>query len=66
MRDINRIDEITDMLRVFWLDNPDLRFFQIVEIIKSKTEMDDAFYVEDDKVKDILMEELLNYERLGN
>ena len=54
------------MLRVFWLDNPDLRFFQIVEIIKSKTEMDDAFYVEDDKVKDILMEELLNDERLGN
>lgn len=66
MRDINRIDEIIDTLRVFWLDNPDLRFFQVVEILKSKTGMDDAFYVEDDEVKDILMEEVLNDERRGN
>ena len=48
MRDPKRIEKVLSMIRSYWLTNPDLRFFQVVEIIKSKLGQEDCFYVEDE------------------
>lgn len=50
MRDPKRIEKVLAVVRDYWLTNPDLRFFQVVEIIKHKLGKDDAFYVEDEEI----------------
>lgn len=54
MRDINRIAHLLVLLGKLWKRNPDLRFSQIVEILKSKLGTDDMFYVEDDDLIELL------------
>jgi uncharacterized protein YihD (DUF1040 family) len=48
MRDPNRIAHLLVLLGKLWKRNSDLRFSQIVEILKSKLGTDDMFYIEDD------------------
>ena len=38
----------------FWMKNPDLRFGQIVEIIKHELEVDDLFNIEEDRIMRVL------------
>ena len=54
MRDINRIDAFCDRLKEVWKANPDLRFFQLINNIMSYYDDLDMYYVEDDKVIDII------------
>ena len=48
MRNPNRIAHLLVLLGRLWKRNSDLRFAQIIEILKSKLGTDDMFYVEDD------------------
>jgi uncharacterized protein YihD (DUF1040 family) len=48
MRDPNRIAHLLVLLGRYWKLNSDLRFAQIIEILKSKLGTDDMFYIEDD------------------
>ena len=54
MRDPNRIAHLLVLLGRLWKRNPDLRFAQIIEILKSKLWTDDMFYVEDDDLIELL------------
>ena len=54
MRDPNRIAHLLVLLGRLWKRNPDLRFAQIIEILKSKLGTDDMFYVEDDDLIKLL------------
>ena len=54
MRDPNRIAHLLVLLGRLWKRNPDLRFAQIIEILKSKLCIDDIFYVEDDDLIKLL------------
>lgn len=60
MRDINRIDIITKELNDLWKNYPDLRFFQLINMlehkIKTKLDINDLFYIEDNKILNELME----------
>ena len=44
MRDPNRIAHLLVLLGKLWKRNSDLRFAQIIEILKSKLCIDDMFY----------------------
>ena len=46
MRDPNRIAHLLVLLGRLWKRNPDLRFAQIIEILKSKLCTDAMFYGE--------------------
>ena len=51
MRDPRRIHRIVDLICAYWVQCPDLRFFQLVEAIKvhiSGSGTKDMFYYEDD------------------
>ena len=48
MRDPNRIAHLLVLLGKLWKRNSDLRFAQIIEILKSKLGTDDMFYIEDE------------------
>ena len=54
MRDPNRIEHLLVLLGKLWKRNPDLRFAQIIEILKSNLWTDDMFYVEDDDLIELL------------
>jgi uncharacterized protein YihD (DUF1040 family) len=54
MRDINRIAHLLVLLGKLWKRNSDLRFAQLVEILKSKLGTDDMFYIEDDDLIKLL------------
>ena len=54
MRDPNRIAHLLVLLGRLWKQSPDLRFAQIIEILKSKLWTDDMFYVEDDDLIKLL------------
>lgn len=54
MRDIRRIERITDKLRLYWIEVPDWRFGQLVENLKRYSGKYDLFYVEDDQFEQIL------------
>jgi len=54
MRDPNRIAHLLVLLGKLWKRNPDLRFAQIIEILKSNLWTDDMFYVEDDDLIELL------------
>ena len=59
MRDPNRIYKIQNLFTTLWANVPDLRYFQVVDMITRKiAEMDkndhvvdDPFYTEDDKTE---------------
>ncbi len=54
MRNIDRIDPFIERLKEVWKQHPDLRFGQIVAFIELSGSFDDIFYVEDDKIFEIL------------
>ena len=54
MRDPNRIAHLLVLLGRLWKRNPDLRFAQIIELLKSELWTDDMFYVEDDDLIELL------------
>ena len=54
MRDPNRIAHLLVLLGKLWKQSPDLRFAQIIEILKSKLCTDDMFYVEDEDLIKLL------------
>lgn len=57
MRDPNRIDEVLEALREYWVAHPDMRLGQIlVNLIGAKFAVD-IFYVEDDVLLERLKEE---------
>ena len=49
MRDPARIRKVLEMINAYWSVNPDLRFFQMIESLKSQIHIvNDPFYLEDD------------------
>lgn len=53
MRDINRIEPFLKDLKEVWKNYPDLRFSQLTDLIFSKCSVD-PFFIEDDKMLDII------------
>ena len=53
MRDINRIDVFCDRLKKVWKENPDQRFFQLINNIMSHYGSD-MYYIEDDEAIDMI------------
>lgn len=74
MRDPNRIPRVTQKIQTVWLGTPDLRFWQLMAILKDRyaidkfperktfeVKTDDLFYLEDEdfeKVLDNLISEM--------
>lgn len=59
MRDINRIDRITEKLNKLWKQSTDLRLCQLISnVAYINGYCDDIFYIEDDKFEKILDEQL--------
>ena len=55
MRDINRIYPIMNELTTIWTTYcPDWRFGQLIENFKKFAEVEDLFYIEDDKMLEVL------------
>ena len=54
MRDINRIEQFMNELTEIWRTVPDWRFGQLIENFKKFTEVEDLFYIEDDKMLEVL------------
>lgn len=54
MRDIKRLAPILNELTEIWYTVPDWRFGQLIENFKRFTEVEDLFYVEDDKMLEVL------------
>ena len=52
MRDIKRIKPLLSKIEILWRECPNLRFAQIVEMIKHEVEQEDIFNVEDDLIED--------------
>ena len=50
MRDPKRIDEVLEELKTYWDNNPDLRLGQIICNVGRAYNMEDPFYLEDDKL----------------
>jgi hypothetical protein len=48
VRDPKRINRIINQLKGLWMSHPDLRFFQLVEIMRQR--MGDAIYLETGKL----------------
>lgn len=53
MRDAKRIPETLEELEKVWESNPDLRLGQIFNILQTKAN-NDLFYIEDDKLIELL------------
>ena len=64
MRDINRIDPFLDALGKLWKIFPDLRFAQVVNMLKNSGGWYDMFYVEDNKVLEVI-DKLIEYEEVN-
>lgn len=58
MRNPERIDEFCEELAKLWHKNPDLRFGQIIESVTTINGIRNMFYIEDDKMLDMLREYL--------
>ena len=54
MRDIKRLALILNELTEIWYNVPDWRFGQLIENFKRFTEVEDLFYVGDDKMLEVL------------
>lgn len=52
MRDVKRIYAITSLILNIWIQHPDLRFFQLIDIIRHRISPtgEDLFYLEDDQL----------------
>lgn len=66
MRDVIRISEFLVKFQELWTSIPDLRFMQVVTVIqiqaKEKFGIEDLYYVEDDKLMDIMQDIITNGE----
>lgn len=51
MRNPNRIKPFLEQVEKMWLQNPDLRFGQLVSILDSSIDMDIFYIEEDDLIK---------------
>ena len=56
MRDPNRIPEFLAVLQKCWEKVPDWRFGQLIENLKRYANIYDLFYIEEDKLEQILTE----------
>lgn len=56
MRNPDRIYEVMTLLQAGWQKVPDWRFGQLVENLKRYIGVDDLFYVEDDKLKEKIID----------
>ena len=65
MRDSKRIDEVTQLLNEVWYKYPDLRFWQLLDVVPmyEVTNTKDLFFVEDDKTIEAL-QKMLNEENM--
>ena len=63
MRDPKRIPKVLDQLRDYWTTHPDLRFFQVVEHMKTRVQKAnecedwgdfDPFYTKDEQALEVL------------
>ena len=54
MRDPNRIYKILRLLEIGWHKVPDMRFGQLIENLKTYSDKDDLFYIEDDQTTQII------------
>jgi len=61
MRDPERIDEILELISDIWHKNPDLRLCQLLSnaAIRSSWPEKDLYYLEDDELIDMLLDEYL-------
>jgi len=66
MRDIFRIAKFLDKFEELWKSAPDLRFIQVVASIqiqaKQKFGIDDLYYIEEDKLLEIMNDIIENGE----
>lgn len=58
MRDRDRITMIVTKLKELWRGYPDLRFWQLVEMLRAWTGVEDPFDLEDDEIDRILSERI--------
>ena len=56
MRDPNRIYEIMALIQKGWAKVPDWRFGQLVENLKRYIGVEDLFYIEDDSLKEKIID----------
>ena len=57
MRDPNRIAPMLEQIQAYWLAHPDLRFWQVVEFMRTRLSDCpdfDPFYTEDEKTAELL------------
>lgn len=57
VRDITRIERVLNLLRAVWHTNPDMRFWQLVEMLEYRygvKQNRDLFFLEDDEFEKIL------------
>lgn len=64
MRDPKRIDKMTELINKIWHLYPDMRFWQIINILEFPEELrgKDLFYVEDDVWEEIFKNTLKKIE----
>ena len=56
MRNPNRIYEITNLIQQGWAKVPDWRLGQLIENLKRYIGVDDLFYIEDDVLKERIID----------
>ena len=61
MRDKNRIDPFLKEVGKIWKKSPDLRFGQIIWILQSEMNVDDTFYIEEDRWTEALIRVILKH-----
>ncbi len=61
MRNPKRIENLLDKLKELWLSAPDLRFGQLIFILKQKSKID-MFEIEDDEWLEIIKNFIINYQ----
>lgn len=54
MRDISRIPRMIERLERLWIGLPDWRFGQLIENIKSFSEKEDLYYMEDNEFEKLI------------
>ena len=56
MRDISRIPRMVESLERLWIKFPDWRIGQLIENIKSFSEKEDLYYMEDDEFEKLIQD----------
>ena len=62
MRDVNRIKPLIMHLKILWLQNPDMRFGQLVENISCGVG-GNSYYAEDDEWFDVIQRYIENHNK---